>query len=303
MKIPRIDDLTIFVRTAGAGSFSAAARLCDVTPAAASAAIKRLEEVLEVRLFERSTRRVRLSEAGARYLPHAEAALRALAHGECEIGDGAALGPLRVGLPSDLARSHLLAWIDAFAEDEREGGRAAQVEVRVSDRLVDLYQQPVDLALRYGAPEDSSLIALPLAPHNRRVLCAAPAYLERHGTPTSLAELERHNCLRFVRGDAVYSRWRFEGQAPVLVHGDRVADDSDIVRRWALAGRGVAYKSRLDVAGDLAAGRLVALLPAVLGEPAPLVLLVVSRERVTPGVRRLADALARRCRDLLAGGG
>jgi DNA-binding transcriptional LysR family regulator len=306
LKISRLDDLAVFVRTAEVGSFSEAARRMNLSPAVASAAIKRLEDSLGMRLFERTTRRLRLSKAGERYLPHAREALQALTQGEATLDDadsreGALRGPLRLGLPSDLARSHLLGWIEDYLTDQPKGATLA-IELRVSDRVADLFQQPIDLAIRYGALEDSGLIALPLAPENRRVLCAAPSYLARRGAPQNLAELARHNCLRFMVGDTVHSRWRFEGPGPAQVvqaTGDRIADDSDIVRRWALCGLGIAYKSRLDVAEDLAAGRLRHVLPQVVGERAMLMMLVVSRERLTPGVRRLATYLAVRCQSLV----
>lgn len=308
MKIHRLDDLAVFLHTAEAGSFSAAARRLNLSPAGASAAVKRLEGVLGARLFQRTTRRLRLSDAGERYLPHARQALQALGLGEATLASDAAeertlRGPLRLGLPSDLARSHLLGWLEAYLASQPPGSAPSCVELRVSDRVADLFAQPIDFAIRYGAPEDSGLVALPLLPDNRRVLCAAPSYLARHGAPQSLAELCRHNCLRFFLGDTVHTRWRFERAGAVQVvqvQGDRIADDGELVRRWALAGLGIAYKSELDVADDLAAGRLQPLLAELPGESAPLMMLVVSRDQLTPGVRRLVAHLAERCQALVA---
>jgi DNA-binding transcriptional LysR family regulator len=293
MKISRLEDLAIFVSTADAGSFSAAARRMHLAPAVASAAVKRLEESLNVRLFERSTRRLRLSEAGDRYLPHARAALESLDQGESALNsDGTQFrGPLRVAMPSDLARGHLIDWFETYLRDQPK----VQLELHVSDGVADLYQRPIDLAIRYGKPDDSRLIALPLAPDNRRVLCAAPSYLARCGEPRSLAELAEHNCLRFMLAGAIYNHWRFDepgGLQQVHVQGNRLSDDADIVRRWAVAGVGIAYKSQLDVADDLRAGRLKRLLPQVRGEPAPLMLLVINRTRLTAAVRQLAAGLA-----------
>lgn len=301
MKINRLDDLKVFVAAAETGSFSAAARRLDLSPVVASAVIKRLEEGVGVRLFERSTRRVRLSEAGERFLPHAREALQALAWGEAALGtDGEAAqltGPLRLSLPSDPGRNLLIGWIEAFL-DAQPAGLPVTLELRISDRPFDLLQQPVDFAIRYGVPEDSGLVALPIASSNRRVLCASPAYLARHPEPQQLSDLAGHNCLRYFRGESAYSRWRFDGaQGPVdcEVSGDRIADDAAVVRQWALEGRGIAYKSELDVRGDLAAGRLVRLLPQLRGELAPLYLLVVSRQRLNAGIRALAAYLAERC--------
>ena len=115
-----------------------------------------------------------------------------------------------LAMPSDLGRSLVVGWIEAFVAQQAAqapaGGTASglQFEYRVSDRISNLLQQPVDFALRYGVPEDSAFIALPIAPDNQRVLVASPAYLARHGTPHSVLDLHQHNCLRFVVNDVVH---------------------------------------------------------------------------------------------------
>ena len=317
MKINRLGDLEVFIMAAQCGSFSDAARQMNLSPVVASSIIKRLEEGLGVRLFERSTRSVRLSAAGERFLPHARATLAALASGEQALAQDAQederlQGVLRLSMPSDLGRSLVVGWIEAFVAQQAAQMRidqhidppALQFEFRVSDRLSNLLQQPVDFALRYGVPEDSAFIALPIAPDNQRVLVASPAYLARHGTPHSVMDLHQHNCLRFVVNDDVHGRWTFDGPDGVHVfdaQGDRIADDGGVVRQWALAGLGVASKSHLDVAADLASGALVPLLPHLRGEPTPLYLLVVSRQRLSRGVRELARVLAQQAQALLAG--
>jgi DNA-binding transcriptional LysR family regulator len=305
MKINRLQDLSVFVSAAQFGNFSDAARDLGISPVVASAIIKRLEASLGVRLFERSTRRVRLSEAGERLLPHAREALQALAFGEAALSktsvDETRLhGPLRLSMPSDLGRSLLIDWIEEFIASQGPGA-PLMLELRVSDRLSNLLQQPVDFALRYGKPEDSGMIALPVAPHNQRILAAAPAYLARHGTPSSPQDLRQHNCLRFVIADTVHGRWRFNanGEETIVdVQGDRIADDGGIVRQWALAGLGICNKSYLDVAHDLASGRLVRLLPDWQGEITPLTMLVVSRQHLNGGIRALCADLAARCQQL-----
>ncbi len=155
-----------------------------------------------------------------------------------------------------------------------------QLKIRVSDRLADLGRQPVDLALRYGEPKDSKLIALPLVPDNHRVLCASPDYIRRCGVPERPDDIGSHQVLQLVLGDAVHSKWQFwlDGQLQqVQVRGALVADDGDVVRRWAVAGLGIAYKSRLDILSDLGSGALVKLLPDYKTEQAPLYLLAVQR--------------------------
>jgi len=297
----RLDDVQIFVQTVDAGSFSEAARQLSIAPGLASSAVQRLEKALAVRLFVRSTRSMQLSEDGERYLPHARALLATLAQGEQALahGRGALSGPLRLSAPSDFGRNLLLPWLDAFQHAHPE----LSLQLRISDRAADLLRQPLDAAIRYGALSDSALVALPLAPGNRRTLCAAPAYLARHGTPSSVEELRRHNCLRFVWGEQVHERWRFTlpgGERTVTVSGDRVSDDADVVRRWAIAGEGLVYKSRLDVIEDLAAGRLVEVFPGEHCEPAPLHLVCAHRSQLTPALTRLREFLQARCDALLA---
>lgn len=296
----RLEDLQVFVRCVELGGLSAAARQLDITPAVASSALARLEAALDVRLLVRSTRRQHLSEAGERYLPHARAALQALADGHTELQaqQGRLSGQLRLSLPSDLGRHVLLPWLDRFQQDNP----ALRLWLHVSDRPADLFAQPLAAAIRYGTAPDSSLVAQPLAPDNRRVLCAAPAYLARHGRPRTPAELGAHNCLCYVWGEQVLDRWRFQlpgAQAQpqvIAVGGDRISDDAEVVRRWALAGLGLAYKSALDLADDLAAGRLVALFPPSWCEPAPLNLVCAHRSSLSPALTRLRDGL----RDQLA---
>ena len=304
----RLSPLQLFLAAAEAGSFSAAARRLDLGPVQASATIARLEQELGVRLFERSTRRLRLTEAGEQWLPHARQTLAAWEDGQAALRDAAGedqplQGRLRISLPSDLGRQHLWRWIEDFAAGE--AGSGLKLELRISDRVTDLVQEPVDFAVRYGEPPDSTLVALPLAPGNHRVLCASPAYIARHGQPSTPADLRGHDCLRWMLGDSLHGRWRFmardgsQGWQALEVSGSHVADDGGLVREWAVAGLGIAYKSGLDVADDLAAGHLVALLPGYLGEPAPLHWMAVGRHRLTPALRRLAMFLRERCDRLL----
>ncbi|KAF7600698.1 MAG: LysR family transcriptional regulator [Candidatus Dactylopiibacterium carminicum] len=291
----RLDDLRVFVHAARAGSFSAAARELDLSPALASGAVQRLERALGIRLFVRSTRRMRLSEDGLRYLPHAQAILDAVASGQEALAEGRAgvAGPLRLSMPSDLGRNVLLRWLDEFQQLHPR----LSLHLHLSDQTADFFRDALDASVRYGQLADSSLVALPLVPDNRRSLCAAPAYLARHGRPLAPDDLRHHNCLRYVMSEHTHERWRFqlpEGVRTVPVSGDRVSDDADIVRRWAVAGLGVVYKSRLDLGSDIAAGRLVELFPSGWGQPAPLQLVAAHRSALTPVVQQLRAFLAAR---------
>jgi DNA-binding transcriptional LysR family regulator len=290
----RLDDVQAFVQAVDAGSFSAAARLSSVTPAMVSSAVQRLERELGVRLFIRSTRSMRLSDDGERYLPHARAMLDSLAGGARALAEsrGEISGPLRLAVPSDLGRNVLLPWLDDFQALHP----GVSLQLRISDRTTDLHRHPIDAAVRYGTLDDSGLVAQPLLPDNRRVLCASPDYLARHGRPTHPEQLRDHNCLCFVWGEQVHDRWNFdfpEGLCTVKVVGNRVSDDGEVTRRWGLAGRGVVYKSHADVAADLKAGRLVDLFPG-MGERSPLNLVTAHRTQLTLAVQQLRDFLRER---------
>jgi len=297
----RLDDLALFVRSAALGSFTSAAREAGLLPGQASAAIARLERELDIRLFARSTRSLRLTDEGKRYLPFAQDALQALRAGvEIMRGEDAEVkGTLQVAAPSDFGRNVLLPWIGEL----RRAHPALNIQLLVSDEVTDVFRDPVDVALRYGQVNDASYVALPVAPANRRVLVAAPAYLERHGRPVSLDALTGHACLAYRLRGRVYDRWCFptsSDERVVQIAGPLVSDDADVVRRWAIAGEGIAYKSWLDVCGDVAAGRLEVLLRKIAGEAAPLQLVCPHRKQFSPAVKLLHALVRERCAPLLA---
>ena len=274
----RLQDLLVFVHVVKSGSFSEAARELALTPAVASIAIKRLESTLRTQLFLRSTRSLRLTADGERYLKYARVALNALEAGSNAIAldKNEIRGGMTISAPSDFGRNLLQPWLDEFLDLHP----AISIQLRISDRVADLYRQPVDVALRYGKPEDSSLVALPLVADNPRVLCASPTYFARKGVPSTPAELVQHQCLRRVLGEAVHDRWKFtlHGESySIPVEGSRMSDDGDVIKQWALAGHGLAYKSRLDVLADLRAGRLQATLSEYETEANPLYMVVAHR--------------------------
>lgn len=295
----RFDDLQLFVRAADLGSLSAAARVMDLSPAVASAALKRIEAQLGVRLLARSTRSLRLTAEGQGFLDYARTALSSLDEGRRLLarGQDQVSGVLQLSAPSDFGRNLLLPWLDAFQREHPQ----LTVRLLLGDRIADLFRQPVDVALRYGEPEDSSLVALPVATDNRRVLCASPDYLARRGEPRQLEHLLQHNCLLYMLGTRVHDHWQFNDgkrELGLTVSGDRFSDDADVVRLWAIAGAGIAYKSWLDVAQDVTAGRLKVLLPELTCERAPLNLLCGHRAQLSKPVKLLRDMLIERCAEL-----
>ena len=294
----RLDDLQVFIQTAEAGSFTAAARQLDLAPSLASSCIQRLERELGVRLFVRSTRSLRLSEDGERYLPHARSILGAVQGGQQVLAQDRqeVSGTLRLSAPSDFGRNVLVPWLDEFQQLHP----ALSLHLRISDQMADFFQQSLDAVIRYGVLADSGLVSLPLAPDNRRTLCAAPVYLQRFGIPQTPNELRQHNCLRYVMSELTHEKWSFhlpDGVQSVAVSGNRVSDDADVVRRWAVAGLGLIYKSRLDLFADIEAGRLIEVFPAHSGEPTPLQLVSAHRSAVTPALQKLREFLQSCCQE------
>ena len=257
-----LQDLRIFIETARLGSLSACARHLDLSPAVVSAAIKRLEAGVETVLFVRSTRRLRLTSKGEQYLKHCRDAVAILdnAYAGLHDNDAELTGTIRLSASSDLGRNLILPWLDDFIDIHPK----VTVQLHMSDSYVDLYGQQIDLALRYGAPKDSSLVALPIVLNNRPILCASKEYLSKIdkgiGIPNMPEDLSKHNCLCLGHDEKYLSEWTFEKEGKtkrVAVAGNRRSKDGDVVRRWAVAGKGIALKSQLDIAGDLKAGRLV----------------------------------------------
>ncbi len=294
MKIENIGDLQVLVQTARGGTLTAAARTLGITPAAASATLKRLETQLGTRLFERSTRAMRLTSPGQILLDYAVRAFELLDEGESQVdADRATLvGTLRVAAPSDLTRNLLLPLFDEFMRDNP----GLQLQLSVGDRVLDVLRDEVDVAIRYGALADSRLVARTLAVA-RPVLSASPDYLRRHPAPRTPQDLARHNCITFDRGGRRHRAWRFcrDGQwTEVRVDGDRSVDDASLAREWAIAGRGIILKSEIDQRRDLESGALVPLLTDWETEPYPLHALLPSGRFVPNRVRALVDFLAAR---------
>lgn len=289
-----INDLRLFVRTAELENLSAAARELGCTAAAASAAVLRLEKRLGVRLFARSTRRMRLTEEGRLFLPSARAALAALADGEAALAAQRQqlAGPIRLALPSDLGRHLLRPWLDPFLEQHP----GITLTLSVGDALTDLVRSNIDLALRYGQLDDSPLVRRQLT-LTRRVAVAAPAYLDRHGTPQTPDDLHRHALLPLLHDGQLRGPWRFcAGNEVREIHaeGRRGSDDGALIRDWALAGYGIAFKSWHDVAADVATGRLRLLMPDWCQETVPLQLVFLQNRYPVQRQRQLIEYLQAR---------
>jgi DNA-binding transcriptional LysR family regulator len=201
-------------------------------------------------------------------------------------------GEIHLASPSDLGRQILSPMLDAFLQLHP----GLRMVLHISDGMHDLLRERVDIAVRYGELRDSSLVAR-LLHTGPRSLVASPGYVAAHGMPAHPRDLAQHNCLALYLNGRPQLQWTFTRDGvefTVKVHGNRRADDGALVRQWAVEGRGIAYKSRLDVQADLRAGRLVELLPEWQTDLLPVHAIVPAREHMPLRVRRLLDDLAQR---------
>jgi len=287
-------DMLLFVHAVDHGSFSATARALALTPSAVSKRIGRLEDRLGVRLLNRSTRRTTLTEAG-------EALYRRCARIATEITEAEALaasmgeqvrGTLTVAATVAFGKAQLMPLIPEFLAQHPE----LKLSLELTDRAVDLAQDQLDVAIRFTEQvSDTAVVARKLA-SNRRVICAAPAYLERHGAPERPEELLRHNCLR-LSTVPIWNDWELgEGKAKRVyrVKGSLEVNSADAVYHAALAGLGIARLSSYLVGPDIRAGRLVRLLPAYCQEDSSILAIYLARRNLPAKVRAFIDFLAER---------
>ena len=250
-----IQEMAIFARVVGAGSLSAAARELGLSPALVSRRLAALESRLGARLINRTTRSLHLTDDGATYYEACARVLADIEEADATVSAGRVepRGTLRVALPASFGHQHIAPLIPRFAERYPQ----IQLALSLSDRTVNLIEEGFDLAVRIAHLEDSSLTARKLAP-NRRVVCASPGYLARHGTPRTPDELARHNCLTTTD---FAMNWDYKGPdgkpGSVRVTGRYSCDNWEVLREWALAGLGIALKSTWDVHRLLVDGSLV----------------------------------------------
>ncbi|QGZ58283.1 LysR family transcriptional regulator [Paraburkholderia acidiphila] len=291
-----LGDIRLFVEAASQGSLSAAGRKLGLSPAAASARLVKLEGVLHTQLFERSTRTLRLTDEGRMYLAHCQHALQTLedARAALQAGRASVSGALRVSATSDFGRAVLRHWLDEFNELHPQ----VTLTLVLSDSLSHLLQDDIDLAIRFGVPADSSMVARRMA-DNRRALCASPDYIAAHGLPSHPDELREHHFILLASMAGVANSWRFtRGEETALfsapIERSRQTNDGSLAREWAIEGRGVVMKSIWDIGADLQAGRLKLLLPEWRSPDVPVNALFQRTPYMAPRVRTLLDFLAQR---------
>jgi DNA-binding transcriptional LysR family regulator len=291
-----ISELRTFVRIATAGSLSAAGREMGLALSVVSKRLASLERRTDTRLIMRSTRQMSLTEEGAKFFERAQRILAEVDEAEAVLAHGRVepQGTLRVSAPVALGRAH----VSPVCSDLARMYPKIAIDLSLSDRLVGLIDQNIDVAVRIGALRDSGLVMRKLA-DNHRVIVGAPSYIERCGLPGSPMELKDHECLHY--GSAQDS-WRLigpDGQSvDVEVSARLRSDNGEVSHDWALAGCGLIMKSWIDVAADLRDGRLVHVLPEWSSAPAPVCALFPTNRLVPTRVRLFLDAMAERLRTL-----
>ncbi|MBB3230767.1 LysR family transcriptional regulator [Halomonas stenophila] len=282
-----LDAITAFVRVAELGSYTRAAEALDLSRTRISRQVMELEEHLGVRLLQRTTRRLHLTEAGEGYLARAQGILQSLEEAEAEVGSGTTemRGRLRLNGPMSFGTRFLAPLVARFMVEHP----ALEVRLDLNDRRVDLLEEGYDLAIRIGSLPDSSLVARRLT-RCRLLLCASPGYLAEHGTPHRLADLERHQCLRYRTGGSG-GDWQFGGRSHA-VRGPLESNNGDVLTHAAEAGLGIAQQPSFLVTESIASGRLV----PVLTEQAPVTLdihgLYPARRHLPAKVERFLARLA-----------
>ncbi len=253
-----LTDVALFARVCATRNLSAAGREFGLSPAASSARIAGLEKALGARLLHRTTRQVALTQDGETFLERAMTLLDAAEQAASSVGSGHAApqGLLRVAASVSFGRQYIVPALAEFL-NRYQGIR---LDLRLSDRMVDLAAEGIDVAIRIGPLRDSALVARTLAP-SRLIIVAAPAYIAAQGMPGTPQELAGHQCL--VLGSA--NPWRFHtpggGVSEVRVAGRLQSDNGEALRDAAVQGLGIALQSTWAVTNQLRDGSLVALMP------------------------------------------
>ena len=283
-------EMNVFVAAVDAGNFSAAARLLGLSPSAVSKQIGRLETRLGARLLNRSTRRISLTDVGREFYERSRSILADIDDAERAVGSASdqPRGRLRITASISFGQRQIVPMVPEFVS--RFPG--VRVDVLFSDRVIDMVDEGIDVAVRVSAPADSALIARRLVP-DRRVVCAAPEYLKSHGIPETPEGLAAHNALIY---STVYSdAWRFDGpagSAAVRVPSNFAANSGEAIRDLALGGFGIARLATFLVGPDIKAGRLVELLPDWRDPQENIIHAVYpSRRLVPPSTRAFVDFL------------
>lgn len=285
--IDSISDLLLFSRVASIGSMTAAAREMDLSLAVVSKRIAGLEERLGVRLLNRTTRRQSLTHEGKKFHAHCTRILAVVQDAESELIESrtAVAGVLRITAPLAFGRRYVTGLVAAFHVMHP----ALQIELVLDDEMVDLVETGIDAALRFGALDDSNMIARHIAP-NYRVLCASPAYIARRGAPVVPGDLKEHDCIVYRARSTRHWLLNHAGEpVDAPVPATFVCNDGDAAQALALEGAGIIYRTIWDVAPALESGALVRIMPDYSAPTEPLHVVYAHTLQLAPRVRQFAD--------------
>ena len=292
----RLKGIDVFVCVADSGSFRAAAERLNLTASAISKAIARLESRLEVRLFQRTTRRLALTDAGAAFYRTCTAVLAELEEAELslQVENSEPRGKLRIDLPAAFGRLQALPVILQFVQAHA----LLLPHISFSDRFIDPVEEGVDIVVRVGGPDVwPAALAHRFLGRERHVFCAAPAYLNSHGTPGTDRDLEHHQCVAYGRADGTVSPWSFKGSRPGeterrVMSAKYIVGDGEGQVMTVLAGCGIAQLPTWLIKQHLADGSLVEVLPHLASEGLAINLVWPRSRQGLPKVSALLDALA-----------
>ncbi len=289
-------DLGFFSALASAGSLSAAARELGITTPAVSKHLALMESRLGVSLVNRTTRRMSLTPEGELYLESARRILGEIDGMEELLGVAKATpkGLLRVNATLGFGRSHVAPLISRFVRKHPQ----VEVQLQLSVNPPPLTEDSFDVCIRFGAPPDARVIARHIAP-NRRLLCASPAYLAKHGIPRVPNDLTRHNCIGIRQGEEAYGVWRLASgrgknavTEAVKTRGNLTSNDGEIAVNWALDGHGILMRAEWDIERYLENGRLVRVLPQYHTPDADIHAVYPQRHQLAARVRAFVDFVA-----------
>jgi LysR family transcriptional regulator, transcriptional activator for dmlA len=291
VKTDAISELSFLVLVARHASLSAAARELNLTPPAVTKRLAQMEQRLGVRLLNRTTRSLSLTAEGELYLAHAGRILADIREMEEQVvgRGGAPKGLLRVNATLGFGRTTIAPLISRFAKAYPD----VAVQLRLTDRPLDLVEEAFDLGIRFGALPDTRLSARKVM-SNRRFLCAAPSYLKQFGEPQTLAELGAHRCILHRQNNDAPGVWRLtkgRKSESVKVGGTLSSNDGDVVLNWALDGHGILLRSEWDAQKYLASGRLRQVLKDYRPEPADLFVYYPSGRNMPVRLRAFIDFL------------
>ncbi len=282
--------ISTFVEVVARGSLSAAARAEGIAPAMIGRRLDALEARLGVKLLQRTTRRLALTNEGAAFLEDCQRILSELEEAESAVAERSAkaTGHLLVSAPAGFGRQHVAPLLPSFLAEHRD----VTVNLNLNDRVVDVVGEGVDVAIRIASLSDSSLVGVKLA-DNQRVLVASPAYLRRKGTPRTLADLAKHNCLA-ISSEGSQRGWSFSenGKNVTLkVAGNMVCNDGAVLHDWALAGKGLAWRSMWEVGSDIEADRLRTVLDQFAAPGNEIYAVFAQRRHLPLRIRAFVDFL------------